>query len=346
MLVSKSVKRYAEIINDVENHYFYQCLINFNQYYSQVKEVGLEYCRVQNNQQNTSKTQISQINQTLRSEIDVYRFSVSVDKFQQYVDTVFLYENILSHQEVNYLKSSIEPLTHRLNEYTKTYNFNSLVSFLNQAHFVFSQINLILQNLTFSIEKFSINNVEIPENYERLVLIFEREFSLEEISAKLSAINLIYEEFCLILDINSKEFPIKVIKIETGSLEIKIDGIKDVIDLIKYLIDKFFDWANKNSHDGKIKSILEDIRAFEEYLNITNKVQQQGHEVNTEKIKQLHYKIVEKLGNVLEPSLKMNEKQYTFADEKTQIQTAYLEESENLLLEEGKEEEKDNDSIN
>ncbi|BAQ60062.1 hypothetical protein GM3708_468 [Geminocystis sp. NIES-3708] len=345
MLVSESVKRYAEIINYVENHYFYKCLIDFNQYYDQVKEVGLEYCRLQNNQQNTSKTQIGQINQTLRNKIDVYRFSVSVNQFQQYVDTVFLNENILSGGEVNYLKSSIEPLTHRLNEYTRTYNFNSLVSFLNQAHFVFSQINLILQNLTFSIEKFSIN-VEIPENYERLVLIFEREFSLEEISAKLSAINLIYEEFCLILDINSKEFPIKVIKIETGSLEIKIDGIKDIIDLIKYLIDKFFDWANKNSHDGKIKSILEDIRAFEQYLDITSKAQQQGHKLNTKKINQLHDKIGERLENLLEPSLKVNEKQYIFANEKTQIQTAYLEESENLLLEEGKEEEKDNDSIN
>ncbi|MBS1208198.1 MAG: hypothetical protein H6R19_596 [Proteobacteria bacterium] len=114
-------------------------------------------------------------------------------------------------------------------------------------------------------------------NETELSLTLTRVDSLEEFIKKLAAINCIYAELCMILNIST---PLRISKIESGSLWIRIFGDTKVIDLAtKFLEGAARYFHNNYTTEGKISAIPHRIDSMNSILDFSNKLKESGVDV-------------------------------------------------------------------
>jgi hypothetical protein len=75
---------------------------------------------------------------------------------------------------------------------------------------------------------------------------------------KLASINAIYEELAGLANVSTTEYPLRIVKIESGSLLIDVLGYPRIIEIIKTWIEQVVAcfWRNFTT-EGKIESILD-----------------------------------------------------------------------------------------
>lgn len=97
-----------------------------------------------------------------------------------------------------------------------------------------------------------------PPGFERLTLILYSEMPLSELADKLRAMDNLYRTVADLIDPDGAPHAARLVKVESGTLEIKIDGLKEAIDLIGDLLRGVPRWMYRNlTTEGRTEALLD-----------------------------------------------------------------------------------------
>jgi hypothetical protein len=121
---------------------------------------------------------------------------------------------------------------------------------------------------------------ESPDDSKTLSIYLPATLNFQEFISRLNLINLIYDELCQIFDVSISEHPLKIIKVESGSLWVKIFGSSKVIALMDDILRGFAKYIHRNyTKEGKIAAIPTTLKTMDEVLSFSNKLQAAGVDV-------------------------------------------------------------------
>lgn len=170
---------------------------------------------------------------------------------------------------------------------------------------------------------------------EALTLVLYRDFELSLFIKKLEAMNALYNHLCRLFNVSTAEFPLKIVRLEIGSLWAKIFGERQVIKLMTDLIRDGVNFLHRNyTNEGKIIAIPAKLEALKSASEMEDLLREKG--IDTKQMRediQLGGAIVTKNLNILlaaEAKIKINDETISVGEK---LEQKYLEESKTLLLE-------------
>lgn len=245
-------------------------------------------------------------------------------------------------------REALDPLIERVKIFHDMYE-NLLQSHTrrNLLILIFSAHELVIvaqatELLVTSINK-ALRFVTSPkEGFKDLSILFPAEATLDTLIQKLSALEGLYEELCRLLDVSINEYPLELIKVESGSLWIKLFGESRVISLMSKFVESAASYLYRNfTKEGKIVAIPQTVEVIDSMLKLSDSLEQSGIDssVLKENIKQSSIILAQRLNQLLagEPAVNINGRNYSVGDEWEQ---RFLRESRTLFIGSGNDEEK------
>jgi hypothetical protein len=111
----------------------------------------------------------------------------------------------------------------------------------------------------------------------RLTIQLSRETNVEQFANKLSALNSVYLEILMLTGESESDYPLEIIKIESGSSLFDTKGLKAVVDLIDKWVSAVARFFYKTfTDDGKIAQIPRTTEAIESLLSARNSFNEAG----------------------------------------------------------------------
>lgn len=157
--------------------------------------------------------------------------------------------------------------------------------------------------------------------------------------AKLGALERIYEELCLMLSVSTSQHPLRISRIESGSLWIKLFGESRVITLLTDVVKSGVDYLYRNyTNEGRLSGIPKRVEELEALLDLETKMKALGYD--TEPIRESNRKsgaVIAKELNILlrgEAEVEVNDEVFSVH---SYVDRLIAEKSGTLLLEEGSE---------
>lgn len=183
---------------------------------------------------------------------------------------------------------SMEQFADLLFEYTQVSSSNVfesdiLKNLIKSALNLLDSISLITYTKQYleSINSLIESPVLEPDNSILSIRLYNENLTLKDINQCSSSINNIYERTCTIFDVSTTEFPLKPIKIESGSLSEKLSGNGKVTDFIIDLFNRSIDFIYRNyTREGKIKGSENKIDLLKKGIELKELCE--SHGINTE----------------------------------------------------------------
>ena len=270
-------------------------------------------------------------------------------------------QNIIRHTSLGTIFRQIEQIKRTLNNYKnfdeyeceqtieKLNNFEELyesclknfnVTQAAELSFIATQLSSklnALEKLLDFLNKHSSKPIIKQDGEEELLLSLPYVENYDEIISKLINLDKLYSELCLLNNISVSEYPIKVIKIETGSLLIYIIGNAIIVGFIIWILKEVTKFIYRNyTNEGKISAIPRQLESVDAILQFTNKLEEHGIDTtkNKEQLQLVTARITDNLNQLVldQPKVSINGQVFSVGDE---LEQKYLKESEQLLIGDG-----------
>lgn len=126
---------------------------------------------------------------------------------------------------------------------------------------------------------------EIPNNSEsEISIILPEQFNLKNFALRLIALQEIYSELCHLFGISELDNPLRIQKIESGSLWALLFGNTKVTEFMADSIKSTASFVYRNyTKEGKISSIPMKVETIDSLLDLTKRLEDAG--INTSEIK-------------------------------------------------------------
>lgn len=126
-----------------------------------------------------------------------------------------------------------------------------------------------------------VGNHDIAGSAEAALAIWlPAHFDLGDFARRLLAVQGLYSELCMLLSVSESEHPLRVSKIESGSLWAKLFGESRVIGLLVSFVQATASWMYRNfTAEGKVSAIPLKIEAIDALLGLTSRLKEAG--INT-----------------------------------------------------------------
>jgi hypothetical protein len=119
---------------------------------------------------------------------------------------------------------------------------------------------------------------------------------------KTGALEQIYEELCQLFDVSPKQEPIKIVKVESGSLWLWLNGNPKVVSAVSSVIEKAARYFYRNYTDeGKLSAIRKKVETIESVLHLSDELKKR--DITTDKLDDHIKKASITIGNNLEKLL-------------------------------------------
>ncbi len=264
--------------------------------------------------------------------------------------------------EINTLKNSLEELALKLNsdsishllkifqdfedtlqQYLKSVTPQNMANFIVTAKSL-TYTRLIILEFIKLVSNSLIERKEILENEKELTLYFYNTYTYDDVLTKLKNIDEVYSEICFLFDVSKSEYPLRIVKVETGSLLVIIIGNLVVIGFIIWLFKEAIKYVHRNyTLEGQIESIPKKIDAAEKALKFSKKLEESGVDISTIKddLGKSMLKIISPLNELVsnQAKIKINEEEISIGDEYEQ---KFLKESEQRLIGDGNQSDESN----
>lgn len=175
----------------------------------------------------------------------------------------------------NYIRPLFSNLELAYATFIESYTYSSTLKLIFSAK-EFKQTILNLNDVTNFISNSlqTEHNFDSDETLSSLSLFIDSDYTFKEFISKLEAIQNLYSELCFVFDISEVDFPLRIIKVESGSLWVKLFGETKVIETIISLIQDAKEYGyRKITREGKIETEKENLKAIESALEIRKKMQ-------------------------------------------------------------------------
>jgi hypothetical protein len=242
----------------------------------------------------------------------------------------------------NSQENLIENLLFQLNIYRNKYETVIKNRFSNESLIdllkISGKIDIDFSNLIRWSNFLSLELQNQPDfdtsNLLEFSIFLNSEYLYKEIVLKLQAIQNIYSEICQILGISEIDFPLRVVKVESGSLWVKVFGEPTAINFLIDVCKNTIAYFHRNfTKEGKIASIPRKTEAIENLLGFTQKLQDHGIDTTPmkENIRKSSLLITEEACKLLigEAKVNLNNENFNISAE---FKQRYISESKKYLL--------------
>jgi hypothetical protein len=115
---------------------------------------------------------------------------------------------------------------------------------------------------------------EVRPDESEVSIFLSATSSFHQVLVKLKAIDEIYSELSQLLEVSTSEHPLRAIRVESGSLWLKLIGESRVIGLLISLIERSVSYMYRNFTDeGKLVSLPRQVDAAEAVLRLREKLE-------------------------------------------------------------------------
>lgn len=124
----------------------------------------------------------------------------------------------------------------------------------------------------------SVGVYDVPASSEApLALLLPAHLDLAEFARRLLAIQALYSELCMLLSVSENAHPLRISKIESGSLWAKVFGESRVIGMMTSFVEQTASWLYRSyTTEGKIASVPRKVEAIESLLRLTERLKEAG----------------------------------------------------------------------
>lgn len=182
------------------------------------------------------------------------------------------------------------------------------------------------------------DDVERPDlanepNQAVLSILLESQMEFAEFADKLSSLSSIYTELGQLLAISTKQHPIRMARVESGSLWAKVFGEPRIIGFMISVFERALAYYHRNfTLEGKISLIKPKIQIVDDVLGLKNRLQENGYDTTEmdENIKKSGVFIAKHVNKLLggEPVVRLNQKVYSVGIEAEKL---YIQKARELL---------------
>lgn len=234
------------------------------------------------------------------------------------------------------LVESLQLLQKDFETYIKNYSASSLISLVFSArNYLFVRITTIerYKQIIYSLK----SKVEPSENEQKLSIYFYSTNKYQDLQIKLNNLEELYSRLCLSFNVSAAEYPLRLVKVETGSLWIYVIGHTAVISAIIWFLTAVVKFIYRNyTIEGKISAIPRQLESADAILQFTKQLEEHGIDtkVNKEQLQLVTAQITDNLNKLVldQPKISINGEVLSVGDESEQ---KFLNESEKLLIDNG-----------
>lgn len=258
----------------------------------------------------------------------------------------FKLEFISDINEVDTLATQINCLKDAYETFLQNnYDNNQALDFVHHANIVLRHINIvrdIFKDLELNLE----HNYRETDEENNLPLLLRTDHTYQEFVDKLQSLQELYSEICLLFNVSENDYPLRIVKMESGSLFVKIFGESKVIATILSWIEETTKYFHRNyTKEGKISAIPRDLTAIEKVLEVTQKLEEVGIDVGEakDKLQKSSIVVADKLNKLLagEADISINQERYSM---KANLEQQYIADSRTHLLKSGEESDENSDN--
>jgi hypothetical protein len=294
---------------------------------------------------NTPDTRAAQIAQ-LNKNMDVIRekalerplpnIFISINELQTSLNSINDRLNVPSGKSLVLLREGIQDFQDQFEKVIKRNAKVNLIEFALSAYALSTTIEAIHEWAGTMVEILSHQN-EVRSEEDSLSIQFSSSDTLTNIVDKLAAINEIYTELCVLFDESAAQFPLRVVRIESGTWWGVLIGRGRVIKLVGELIKSAISYVHRNyTTEGLIEGIPREIEVADRVLQFSQKLRDAGIDdtVIQEQVQKATFSIASKLTRLVgsEASMEVNGEAFSVGQG---VEQRFLHESKNLLLTEG-----------
>ncbi|MCI3910587.1 hypothetical protein MQC82_13530 [Pseudomonas viridiflava] len=195
------------------------------------------------------------------------------------------FQFIISQFESQHPKEAdfIVDLRHEVERFSDLYDvFITNGSGVNAVHVILAAKDLYLRTSTFmstlQLVDEHLGDHEVAGSAEaEMTMWLSGHLGLGDFAAQLLALQRMYSELCMLLSVSESQYPIRISKIESGSLWVKLFGESKVIDLLVSSIKACASWGHRNyTAEGRISVIPQKVDAIDELLGLTSRLHAAG----------------------------------------------------------------------
>jgi len=244
---------------------------------------------------------ISNIKSQIKAKVFFRNLEVMQEVYITFINKLAPIMDIMTGE--NYIRSLFSNLELAYETFIENYTYSSTLRLMFYAK-EFKETILNFNNFT----KFISNSLQTEHDFDSdkslssLSLFIDSDYTFKEFISKLESIQNLYSELCFVFDISEVDFPLRIIKVESGSLWVKLFGETKVIETIISLIQDAKEYGyRKITKEGKIETEKENLKAIESALEIRKKMQDANINVEEfdEKIKKSSIIIMNNLNTLL-----------------------------------------------
>ena len=174
------------------------------------------------------------------------------------------------------LSVELESLAERYNEFITVQNPLNAFHLIRTGEIVERSFESLKQMLVFV--KHNILEEPLPnERQDTMSLVIFNRPSAENISKWCSALADIYAEVARLIDVSVSDFPLEVVRVETGSTWFKVIGESGVLAFVKHFIKGALVFMRRHFvEEGRLAEIPAKVGAIDKILDLSLKLKEAG----------------------------------------------------------------------
>lgn len=238
----------------------------------------------------------------------------SLEAFNKAIENSFD-ESLQNHPFLTNLKQSVEAFVNHYDLFLTDQSPSNAAALMYEASLLNRKIQYSFDALNFFSSAVEVST-SCDDSIQPLSLILFEVNSFREFVDKLGAFQSVYSELCMLLDVSESNNPIRIWKIESGSLWVKVFGETKVIQLFVALIESTVGYLYRRfTTEGKIASIPRKLEALDQAIQISDKLMALGVDTTemNEHLRKSGVIISRKLSILVQdqPHICINDRQYS-----------------------------------
>lgn len=188
-------------------------------------------------------------------------------------------EEVGDHKFVTELLQILEEFSDGYNEYVAYQSGAHALPLLIRANRL--RILLItLQNFLLYLKETYSGTAQMIDGEAVFSMVLPHVTNVQDFATRLAALQALYDELCYMLGVSTASHPLRIGKIESGSLFTQLFGDTRVIGLMVSMLERAVSYFHRNyTTEGKIAAIPTKVEALEKIFGLSEKMRQSGADV-------------------------------------------------------------------
>jgi len=210
-------------------------------------------------------------------------FFYEMELLEDILEKVTLESFIHKSNDASQLKNELDDFSKKYEYFLESHTNPDVFILVQSAEKFKSHIDTFVYMLEFYLQ-ITRTALEKPnDEWEYLSIVLSSSMTVNEFRIKLEAMEKIYSELIELTNLSLIDYPLKIVKIESGSLFAKVMGNKKVIGLMVNFISSSIAYLYRNyTSEGQLTELPRKYKAIEEAINFSKSMEKAGY--NTEGI--------------------------------------------------------------